>query len=83
MIEIHIPFETLAQYRKLEFMKLHHASNHAIHLADWCKDQGLIMGLDFTWAVWNSEQKITFTFMNNGEKYSSMFALKFGGGHEY
>ena len=83
MIEIHIPFETRAQYRKLEFMKLHHASNHAIHLADWCKDQGLIMGLDFTWAVWNSEQKITFTFMNNGEKYSSMFALKFGGGHEY
>ncbi len=61
-------------------MKLHHASNHAILLAEWCKDQGLIMGLDFEWAVWAEDQFIEFEFMGRGEKYSSMFALKFGEG---
>lgn len=81
MIELHIPFDIIAQYRHLDFMKLHHASNHAIHLADWCKDQGLVMGLDFVWSVWQGEEKIVFKFMNRGEKYSSMFALKFGGGN--
>jgi len=81
MIEITIPFDTIVQYRKLDFMKLHHASNHAIMLADWCKDQGLIMGLDFEWMVMQAEERIIFKFMNNGEKYSTMFALRFGGGN--
>lgn len=81
MINIQIPFDTIVQYKKLDFMKLHHASNHAIHLSEWCKDQGLIMGLDFEWAVWQDEKKIIFNFMKNGEKYSTMFALKFGGGN--
>jgi hypothetical protein len=62
-------------------MKLHHASNHAIHLADWCKDQGLIMGLDFEWAVFQVDEFVSFKFMNKGEKYSTMFALKFGSGN--
>jgi hypothetical protein len=39
------------------------------------------MGLDFEWAVWQTEEKIIFKFMNNGEKYSTMFALRFGGGN--
>lgn len=81
MIKIQIPFEAIVQYKNLDFMKLHHASNHAIHLAEWCKDQGLIMGLDFEWAVWQDEKKIVFNFMNNGERHSTMFALKFGGGN--
>lgn len=80
MIKIHIEFDTIVKYRKLSFMKLYHASNHAIELADWCKDQGLIMGLDFTWAVMKDEERLTFTFLGKGEKYSSMFALKFGSG---
>ena len=80
MIEIHLPFDTIAQYRHLDFMKMYHASNHAIKLAEWCKDQGLVMGLDFEWSVWQGEEKIIFKFMNRGEKYSSMFALKFGSG---
>ena len=81
MIEIQIPFDTIVQYRHLDFMKLHHASNHAIHLAEWCKDQGLIMGLDFEWAVQQADEYVSFKFMNKGEKYSTMFALKFGGGN--
>jgi len=81
MIEIQIPFDSIVQYRKLSYMKLHHASNHAIELADWCKDQGLIMGLDFVWAVLKDEDKVIFKFMNKGEKYSTMFALKFGSGN--
>jgi hypothetical protein len=82
MIEIQIPFDTIVQYRHLDFMKLHHASNHAIQLAEWCKDQGLIMGLDFEWAVMQSDEILSFKFMNKGEKYSTMFALKFGSGNE-
>lgn len=81
MIKITIPFDTIVQYRKLDFMKLHHASNHAIQLADWCKDQGLIMGLDFEWMVLQAEEKIMFKFMHRGEKHSTMFALRFGGGN--
>jgi hypothetical protein len=81
MREVNISFERIALYQKNDFMKLHHASNHAILLADWCKDQGLIMGRDFEWAVWQTEEKIIFKFMNNGEKYSTMFALRFGGGN--
>ena len=81
MIEIQIPFDTIVQYRHLDFMKLHHASNHAIHLAEWCKDQGLIMGLDFEWAVQQADEYVSFKFMNKGEKYSTMFALKFGSGN--
>jgi hypothetical protein len=81
MVEISISFDTIVQYKKLDFMKLHHASNHAIMLADWCKDQGLIMGLDFEWAVWKDKERIIFKFMNRGEKYSTMFALRFGGGN--
>jgi hypothetical protein len=61
-------------------MKLHHASNHAIQLAEWCKDQGLVMGLDFEWAVQQGDELLSFKFMNKGEKYSTMFALKFGSG---
>lgn len=80
MIEISIPFKTIKSYENISFMKLHHASNHAILLSEWCKEQGLIMGLDFTWAVWKGDEKISFTFMNKGEKYSSLFALKFGDG---
>ncbi len=81
MVEIKIPFETITNYKNLSFMKLHHASNHAIKLADWCKDQGLIMGLDFEWAVVQAEEFISFKFDGKGEKYSSMFALRFGGGN--
>lgn len=81
MIEIRISFDTIVQYRHLDFMKLHHASNHAIKLADWCKEQGLIMGLDFEWAVVHADEYISFKFDGKGEKYSSMFALKFGSGH--
>jgi hypothetical protein len=80
MIKIHIPFDTIVQYRNLDFMKLYHASNHGIELAEWCKDQGLIMNLHFEWAVSNDEKRLTFTFLDKGEKYSSMFALKFGSG---
>ena len=81
MIEIRIPFDTIVQYRHLDFMKLHHASNHAIQLAEWCKDQGLIMGLDFEWAVMIVDEYISFKFANKGKKYSTMFALKFGSGN--
>jgi hypothetical protein len=80
MIEIQIPFDTIVRYRHLDFMKLHHASNHAIQLAEWCKDQGLVMGLDFEWAVQQGDKLLSFKFMNKGEKYSTMFALKFGSG---
>jgi hypothetical protein len=62
-------------------MKLYHASNHAIQLAEWCKDQGLIMGLDFEWAVMQADEYISFKFDGKGKKYSSMFALKFGSGN--
>lgn len=81
MVEIRIPFDTIVNYRHLNFMKLHHASNHAIQLAEWCKDQGLVMGLDFEWAVVQVDEYISFKFDGKGEKYSSMFALKFGGGN--
>jgi hypothetical protein len=80
MREVNIPFERIAQYQKNNFMKLYHASNHAILLADWCKDQGLIMGRDFEWAVWQDESKINFKFFGQSEKYVTMFALKFGDG---
>ncbi len=39
------------------------------------------MGLDFEWMVMQAEERIIFKFMNNGEKYSTMFALRFGGGN--
>lgn len=81
MITIQIPFDAVIQYKNLDFMKLHHASNHAIQLSDWCKDQGLIMGLDFEWSVQKDDEQIMFKFMNAGEKYSTIFALKFGGGN--
>ena len=77
MVEVKIPFNRIQLYKNSDFMKLHHASNYAIMLADWCKDQGLIMGLDFEWAVWQGEEFISFKFFNKAEKYSSIFALKF------
>ena len=82
MIKIHVPFDTILRYKNLDFMKLYHASNHGIELAEWCKDQGLIMNLDFTWEVSKDDERLTFTFLNKGEKYSSMFALKFGSGND-
>ena len=39
------------------------------------------MGLDFEWAVNHVYEYVSFKFMNNGEKYSTMFALKFGSGN--
>ncbi len=39
------------------------------------------MGLDFEWAVVTAEEYISFKFNGKGEKYSSMFALRFGGGN--
>lgn len=81
MVKVSIPFSAVNAYKKHEFLKTHHASNYAILLSDWCKDQGLIMGLDFEWAVWAQDEFIEFKFMGKGEKYSSMFALKFGDGN--
>lgn len=80
MVEVKIPFSAIAQYKNNSFMKLHHASNYGIKMADWCKDQGLIMGKDFEWSVWSEESIISFRFFDKGEKYSSMLALMFGGG---
>ncbi len=39
------------------------------------------MGLDFEWAVQQVDEYVSFKFMNKGEKYSTMFALKFGSGN--
>lgn len=80
MREVNISFDHIAKYQNNDFTKLYHASNHAILLADWCKDQGLIMGLDFEWSVWQGESKINFKFFDKAEKYVTMFALKFGDG---
>jgi hypothetical protein len=80
MREVSISFERIALYKKNDFTKLHHASNHAILLADWCKDQDLIMGRDFEWAVWQGDSKINFKFFGEAEKYATIFALKFGDG---
>jgi hypothetical protein len=80
MREVSVSFEQIALYKKSDFTKLHHAANHAILLADWCKDQGLIMGRDFEWAVWKEDSKINFKFFGQAEKYATMFSLRFGDG---
>lgn len=81
MVEVNIPFTVIEQYKIHNAIKLHHASNYGIKMAEWCKDQGLIMGRDFEWSVWSGDEKINFKFMGKGEKYSSMFVLIFGGGN--
>jgi hypothetical protein len=80
MIEVNIPFHRIPAYKDNNSMKLYHASNYAILIADWCKDQGLIMGKDFDWSVWSDDTKITFRFFDSAEKWSTIFALKFGDG---
>jgi len=76
MIDVFIPFDRVPGSRQVG--KLYLVTNYAIQLSDWCKDQGLIMGMDFEWAVDTYEEKIRFSFMNRGGKYSTMFALTFG-----
>jgi hypothetical protein len=80
MIEVNIPFHCIPAYKDNNFMKLHHAANYGILVADWCKEQGLIMGKDFEWSVWHGDTKINFKFFGTAEKWSTIFALKFGDG---
>jgi hypothetical protein len=81
VVTVSIPFAAISAYKNNNFAKLYHASNYAILLADWCKDQNLIMGKDFDWSVWADESKISFRFFEKAEKYSTIFALKFGDGN--
>lgn len=81
MTVIEIPFNRIKDCDHDQFMIINRASNYALGIALWCREQGLKMNDDFEWAVKTEERKLVFSFFNNAEKFASIVALKFGDGH--
>lgn len=51
-------------------------ANYSVQLSRWCKDQGLVDGIDYHWAFVPNERKTIFHFEDSAEQYASFFALK-------
>jgi len=57
------------------------ASNFSIELSSWCKDNGLIAGIDYTWEFIPDHKQSVFYFEDGKESYATLFALRWAG-HE-
>ncbi len=49
-----------------------------IELSRWCKENGLIHGIDYDWALITEKKELHFKFYGDHQSFASMFALKWG-----
>lgn len=57
------------------------ASTFSVELSNWCKDNGLIMGVDYNWHFVPDHKQSIFYFEDDYESYATLFALRWAG-HE-
>lgn len=57
------------------------AANFSIEMNHWCRDQGLIQGIDYYWHFVPADKYSVFLFIDDKESYATLFALRWAG-HE-
>ena len=57
------------------------AAVFSTELSHWCKEQGLISGVDFKWHFIPDAKQSVFYFEDHVESYATLFALRWAG-HE-
>ena len=60
---------------KIPFVRRGPGANNAIEMSIWCRQQGLIMGTDYTWSFHPDDNQIVFKFYENSESWATMFSL--------
>ena len=55
------------------------AAVFSAELSRWCKDQGLISGIDYNWHFIPDEKQSVFYFDKTAESYATLFALRWAG----
>lgn len=55
----------------------------AIEMSNWCKEQGLVHGQDYDWALITALREVHFRFYSESESIITIFALKWAGHEVY
>ena len=63
----------------LPFKNLPHPgdeSDRGVQISRWLKEQGLIMGKDFTWRVNLADRELQFMFNGNAEAWATLISMR-------
>jgi hypothetical protein len=59
----------------IPFVRRGPGANNAIEMSIWCRQQGLIIGTDYSWSFNPEDNEIVFKFYGASESLATMFAL--------
>lgn len=51
-------------------------AERGVQISRWLKEQGLIMGRDYTWKVNQSKRELEFMFNGEAEAWATMLTMK-------
>lgn len=54
-------------------------ANFSIDLKNWCREQGLVLGNDYSWQFKADENTTVFYFEDHVESYATLFSLRWAG----
>jgi hypothetical protein len=60
---------------KIPFVRRGPGANNAIEMSIWCRQQGLIIGTDYSWSFNPEDNEIVFKFYGDSESWATMFSL--------
>jgi hypothetical protein len=51
-------------------------SDRGIMISRWLKEQGLVMGKDFTWRIDHIQRELQFMFNGDAEQWATLITMK-------
>ena len=51
-------------------------SSRGVMISRWLKEQGLVMGKDFTWRVDHIQRELQFMFNGDAEQWATLITMK-------
>lgn len=51
-------------------------SHRGVMISRWLKEQGIVMGKDFTWRIDHIQREIQFMFNGDAEAWATMLTMK-------
>jgi len=64
---VRLPFKVTEQYPETE---------RGVKISRWLKEQGLLMGRDYTWMVSTKDRELHFIFNGDAEAWATMLTMK-------
>jgi hypothetical protein len=53
-----------------------HETERGVVISRWLKEQGLMMGKDYTWMVSTQDRELHFMFNGDAESWATMLAMR-------